>query len=190
TRRGIMRPMITVHRPLRRFEILLLAGLSCMAGGCESSTGLGREDFMIRFPHDQLEGTPPSFTASAISTDSIHFAWEPAPGARDYTVVFWRSASQDSMNRLEADLSAPAFELQADPTTMAEIRYGRSQNPDDQRRITVVQYDAPLTKMAATLAAAGMPPGEPLYFVWTVFAEAGGERWRTPHTKRMQLYLE
>lgn len=169
----------------------MLLAVFVMGGvaACGDATGPSG-DFLIRLPDDN----PPSafvvsFTASQSSTESIDFEWEPATGADSYRVVFWRSADRDAMNQLQGDFSSPAFTLEVASPHVSEVEFNPS-NDEDERTLTVVQHEARLSDVAAMLSAAGIPAGEQAFFVWSVFAESGGQQWRSIETQRMVLTRE
>jgi hypothetical protein len=166
--------------------LLLLAGL---VTACSESTGPG-EDFLIRLPSDNLaSATVATFTASSSSESQIHFEWEPALGATEYTITFWRAEDRDQMRLLEADYTRPAFAIETGSAEVVEVPFN-ADDPDDLRTLAVVQHEVGLSDLASHLAELGAEPGDGLYFVWTVYAHKGSKMWRSSETHRMVLNLE
>lgn len=153
--------------------------LMAMATGCADPLSPER-DFLIRSPARRTTASVPViYRPSPASTDSIVFEWSPAEGADSYTITFWQGEDEAEVERLEADFAAPlmTFDVASPAITEAPVN---PENPDDPRRVNLVRYVVPLSDVAAALASAGIVPNAGrTYTLLSVFAQNGGDEWRS-----------
>lgn len=160
--------------------VLLLSG---MGGACDDPVEPGH-DFLLRTPG--RSGS--TIEASAGSTETVLFEWEPAAGATSYTIAFF-PGEPDQIDNLEADFDNPIVTWQLSSPNVEEVPVDPT-NPEDVRTVTLVQVDVPVADIAAALAAAGVEAGERVNTLVSVYAEAGGDRWRSPSLHPVDLVLQ
>ena len=181
------------NRTTRGFLLVALLAIVATSCGDPTEPGPGLGDFLIRQPTDSPISTPPSYTTSPTATDSIHFEWEPSDGAERYTIVFERVETEEQMDSLGATFQDVTFALEKDDAEVVEVPLGappEEGEEDDRPLVLVVNHTVALSDVDAVLEQAGLPTGEPLYFVWSVVAHSGSRALRSIEVHRMILTRE
>ena len=172
-----------------RALLLALAVGSLGLAGCDEPASLD-EAFLIRTPERRPSvSMPVSFQVSAADTSSLLFEWEPSSGASSYTITFWQGESEEQVEDLEADFSTPLLSWEVTAPQIEEV-FLNPDNPNDERSVHLVRHRVPMSQIAAELEAAGVPTGTPIYTVFSVFAERGNDRWRSPALHPVIFVLE
>lgn len=185
-----MKHMTKTSRRLFSRALLTVATVGSLGlGGCGDATSLD-EAFLIRTPERRPSvSVPVTFQVSATDTSSILFEWEPAAGADSYTITFWQGESEEQVEGLEADFSAPLMSWNVESPQIEEV-FLNPENPNDERSVLLVRHRIPMSQVAAELEAAGVEAGTPVYTLFSVFAESGGDTWRSPALHPLILVLQ
>ena len=180
---------MTSRRLFSRALLTVLAFGAAGLGGCGEATSLD-EAFLIRTPERRPGvSVPVTFEVSAADTSSILFEWEPAAGATSYTITFWQGESEEQVEALEADFATPLLSWEVTSPEIEEV-FLNPDNENDERSVLLVRHRVPMSEVAAELEAAGVTAGTPVYTVFSIFAESGGDRWRSPALHPVILVLQ
>lgn len=161
--------------------------LGAVLVGCGGDPTGPSRNFMIRSPADGPHAAAvAAFSVSPTSTDSIDFAWDPASRATRYDIVFWQVESRDSMLFYRSDPAAPpSFRLPVDRPILTQMPVNTAQ--PDGPTVPAVAHGVAVREIDELLTAAGLEGNGPYYFVWSVYAEGGGQRVRSIARHRMVL---